>query len=118
MRATGLQWLGQLHALSELRGLTGLSIMPEGNPIHGKIWREYAVYRLAHWGQEDMSWRVRGRSQLTHAIELACGAAQRLRALELEWPALLVQLIEDALRDFAHMETHVKDQMRMLMDAL
>ncbi|CAG9127431.1 unnamed protein product [Plutella xylostella] len=170
VRATGLQWLGQLHALSELRGLTGLSIMPEGNPIHGKIWREYAVYRLAHWGlkeindepplltrlgrsgggatsakdwlraadpalrdviakealqykkghvsQEDMSWRVRGRSQLTHAIELACGAAQRLRALELEWPALLVQLIEDALRDFAHMETHVKDQMRMLMDTL
>lgn len=55
MRATGLQWLGQLHALAELRGLTGLSVMPEGNPIHTKIWREYAVYRLAHWGLKEIN---------------------------------------------------------------
>ncbi|XP_049876574.1 leucine-rich repeat-containing protein 49 [Pectinophora gossypiella] len=199
-RATGLQWLGQLHALAELRGITGLSIMPEGNPIHAKIWREYAVYRLAHWGlkeindemvtedeiksanmnyyglsdivlralpdaplqpllarlgrsgnssisakawlraadpalrdviakealqykkghvsQEDMSWRVRGRGQLSHAIELACGAAQRLRALELQWPSILVEMIEDILKDFADMESHVKEQMRALTDSM
>ncbi|XP_026763325.2 leucine-rich repeat-containing protein 49 [Galleria mellonella] len=198
-RATGLQWLGQLHALAELRGLTGLTVLPEGNPIHAKSWREYAVYRLAHWGlkeindepvtedeiksankiynglsdivlralpdaplqpllsrlgrsgnstvsakawlraadpalrdviakealqykkghvsQEDMSWRVRGRGQLSHAIELACGAAQRLRALELQWPTILVEMIEDILKDFSDMESHVKDQMRLLMDS-
>uniref|UniRef100_A0A2A4JDF5 Leucine-rich repeat-containing protein 49 n=1 Tax=Heliothis virescens TaxID=7102 RepID=A0A2A4JDF5_HELVI len=199
-RATGLQWLGQLHALSELRGVTGLTVLPEGNPINGKTWREYAVYRLAHWGlkeindepvtdeeiklanrtynglsdlvlraipdaplqpllsrlgrsgssvssakawlraadpalrdviakealqykkgnvsQEDMSWRVRGRGQLSHAIDLACGAAQRLRALEVQWPTILVEMIEDILRDFADMETHVKEQMKMLMDTM
>ncbi|KAJ8717087.1 hypothetical protein PYW08_005486 [Mythimna loreyi] len=200
VRATGLQWLGQLHALAELRGVTGLTVLPEGNPIYTKIWREYAIYRLAHWGlkeindepvtdeeikmanrtyagltdivlraipdaplqpllsrlgrsgnsavsakawlraadpalrdviakealqykkgnvsQEDMSWRVRGRGQLSHAIELACGAAQRLRALEVQWPTILVEMIEDILRDFADMETHVKEQMKMLMDTM
>ncbi|XP_063385648.1 leucine-rich repeat-containing protein 49 isoform X1 [Cydia fagiglandana] len=201
VRATGLQWLGQLHALAELRGLTGLTVLPEGNPIHAKIWREYAIYRLGHWGlkeindepqvteeeikeanmtynglsdlvlralpdaplqpllarlgrsgnstvsakawlraadpalrdviakealqfkkghvsQEDMSWRVRGRGQLSHAIELACGAAQRLRALELQWPMILVEMIEEALTDFAYMEAHVKEQMRMIMETL
>ncbi|XP_063540858.1 leucine-rich repeat-containing protein 49 isoform X2 [Cydia strobilella] len=200
VRATGLQWLGQLHALAELRGLTGLTVLPEGNPIHAKIWREYAIYRLGHWGlkeindepvteeeikkanitynglsdivlralpdaplqpllarlgrsgnstvsakawlraadpalrdviakealqfkkghvsQEDMSWRVRGRGQLSHAIDLACGAAQRLRALELQWPVILVDMIEEALTDFSNMEAHVKEQMRMIMETL
>ncbi|CAG9795893.1 unnamed protein product [Diatraea saccharalis] len=55
VRATGLQWLGQLHALAELRGLTGLSILSEGNPIYSKTWREYAVYRLAHWGLKEIN---------------------------------------------------------------
>ncbi|CAH0401174.1 unnamed protein product [Chilo suppressalis] len=200
VRATGLQWLGQLHALAELRGLTGLTVLPEGNPINSKTWREYAVYRLAHWGlkeineelitdeeiksanqtfnglsdivlralpdaplqpllsrlgrsgnstvsakawlraadpalrdviakealqfkkghvsQEDMSWRVRGRGQLSHTIQLACGAAQRLRVLELQWPSILVEMIEEILKDFSDMETHVKEQMRMLIDTL
>ncbi|XP_045452337.1 leucine-rich repeat-containing protein 49 [Melitaea cinxia] len=200
VRATGLQYLGQLHALAELRGITGLTIMPEGNPICIKSWREYAVYRLAHWGlkeinnepvtdeelkaanqtfnglsdivlralpdaplqplltrlgrsgnclvsaktwlrgtdpalrdviakealqykkshvsQEDMSWRVRGRGQLSHAIELACGAAIRLRTLELQWPTIFVEMIEEVLQDFTDMEAHVKDQMRLLIDSL
>lgn len=65
-----------------------------------------------------MSWRVRGRGQLSHAIELACGAAQRLRALEMQWPTILVEMIEDILRDFADMESHVKEQMSMLMETL
>jgi hypothetical protein len=68
--------------------------------------------------QEDMSWRVRGRGQLSHAIELACGAALRLRVLELQWPTILVEMIEDILRDFADMDSHVKQQMHMLMDSL
>ncbi|XP_050352580.1 leucine-rich repeat-containing protein 49 [Nymphalis io] len=200
IRATGIQHLGQLHALAELRGLTGLTIMPEGNPIGVKTWREYAIYRLAHWGlkeinnepvseeelksanqtfnglsdivlralpdaplqpllerlgksgnctvsaktwlrgadpalrdviakealqykkghvsQEDMSWRVRGRGQLSHAIDLACGAAIRLRTLELQWPTIFIEMIEEVLRDFANMESHVKEQMRFLMDSL
>lgn len=65
-----------------------------------------------------MSWRVRGRGELSHAIELACGAAQRLRSLELQWPSILVEMIEEILKDFADMESHVKEQMRMLMDSL
>lgn len=65
-----------------------------------------------------MSWRVRGRGQLSHAIELACGAAQSLRALELQWPTILVEMIEDILKDFADMENHVKEQMKMLMDSM
>lgn len=65
-----------------------------------------------------MSWRVRGRDQLSHAIDLACGAAQRLRALEVQWPTILVEMIEDILRDFADMDTHVKEQMKMLMDTM
>lgn len=55
VRATGLQWLGQLHSLAELRGLTGLTVLPEGNPIDAKVWREYAVYRLAHWGLKQIN---------------------------------------------------------------
>lgn len=68
--------------------------------------------------QEDMSWRVKGRSQLALAIELACGAAQRLRSLEIQWPSILVEMIEDCLRDFTHMENHVKEQMQMLIESL
>ncbi|XP_041984963.1 leucine-rich repeat-containing protein 49 [Aricia agestis] len=200
VRATGLQYFGQLHALAELRGITGITVIPEGNPISLKSWREYAVYRLAHWGlkdineeqitdeeikqanitynglsdmvlralpdaplqpllsrlgksgntsisakawlrnadpalrdviakealqykkghisQEEMSWRVRGRGQLSHAIELACGAAQRLRTLELQWPSIFIEMIEEVLQDFSDMESHVKEQLRSLFDSL
>ena len=31
-------------------GITSLTINPEGNPISGKPWRQYAIYRLEHWG--------------------------------------------------------------------
>lgn len=65
-----------------------------------------------------MSWRVKGRGQLSHAIELACNAAQNLRTLELQWPTIFVEMIEDILTDFSNMEGHVKEQMRMLMDTL
>ncbi|XP_038211214.1 leucine-rich repeat-containing protein 49 [Zerene cesonia] len=200
VRATGLQYLGQLHSLAELRGLSNLTVLPEGNPICMKTWREYAIYRLAHWGlkeindemiteeeiksanetynglsdivlralpdaplqpllsrlgksgnssvsakawlraadpalrdviakealqykkgsvsQEDLSWRVRGCGQLSTAIGLACGAAQRLRLLELQWPVIFVDMIEDILNDFADMDSHVKEQMKALTDSL
>lgn len=64
-----------------------------------------------------MSWRVRGRGELSHAIEVACGAALRLRTLELQWPTIFVEMIEDILRDFVDMDKHVKEQMRMLSDS-
>lgn len=63
-----------------------------------------------------MSWRVKGRSQLSHAIELACGAAQRLKVLEFQWPTMLVEMIEEILRDYSDMDSHVKEQIRMLRD--
>jgi hypothetical protein len=33
-----------------LQGITSLSIKEEGNPIYQKPWRQYAIYRLEHWG--------------------------------------------------------------------
>ncbi|VVD03485.1 unnamed protein product [Leptidea sinapis] len=200
VRATGLQSLGQLHSFAELRGLSSLTVLPEGNPICSKIWREYAVYRLGHWGlreindeavtedeikssnrtyqglsdivlralpdaplqpllarlgksgsspagakawlraadpalrdviakealqykkgtvsQEDMSWRTKGRDQLSTAISQACGAAQRLRLLEMQWQTIFVEMIEEVLTDFANMNLHVKEQMRLLTESL
>lgn len=61
-----------------------------------------------------MSWRVRGRQQLSQAIEVACGAAQRLRILELQWPTIFNDMIEEILNDFADMDSHVKEKMRSL----
>ena len=31
-------------------GITSLMINREGNPIYSKPWRQYAIYRLEHWG--------------------------------------------------------------------
>ncbi|GBP57224.1 Leucine-rich repeat-containing protein 49 [Eumeta japonica] len=181
VRATGLQWLGQLHAFAELRGLTALSTccrkaiqymksagvteeeiklanatysglgdlvlraLPDAplqpllarlgrsgaSSISAKAWlraadpalrdviaKEALQYKKGSVSQEDVSWRVRGRAQLSCAINLACGAAQRLRILEVEWPTILLEMIEQALRDFSNMENHVKEQMKTLMDSL
>lgn len=49
-RETNINCLGQLNALADVQGLTSLQIDPEGNPITQKEWRNYAIYRLAHWG--------------------------------------------------------------------
>lgn len=49
-RETNIQYLGQLNSLAELQGLSSLIIDPDGNGIFSKLWRQYAIYRLAHWG--------------------------------------------------------------------
>ncbi|XP_060535120.1 leucine-rich repeat-containing protein 49 isoform X2 [Cylas formicarius] len=49
-KETNINYLGQLNALSEVQGLTALTISPEGNPICEKEWKSYAIYRLGHWG--------------------------------------------------------------------
>ncbi|TRY79764.1 hypothetical protein TCAL_08100 [Tigriopus californicus] len=47
---TDIHCLGQLNALGQLQGITSLFIGDEGNSIHPKNWKTYAVYRLEHWG--------------------------------------------------------------------
>lgn len=47
---TNISCLGQINALSDLQGMTSLTIAAPGNPITNKQWRTYAVYRLSHWG--------------------------------------------------------------------
>ncbi|XP_049314018.1 uncharacterized protein LOC105232816 [Bactrocera dorsalis] len=50
-RETNIEFIGQLNALGELQGISALTIDPEGNAITTKdLWREYAIYRLSHWG--------------------------------------------------------------------
>ncbi|XP_054279143.1 uncharacterized protein LOC128997528 [Macrosteles quadrilineatus] len=49
-RETNIHCMGQLNALADIQGLTSLTINEEGNPITGKEWRSYAIYRLSHWG--------------------------------------------------------------------
>ncbi|XP_054735181.1 uncharacterized protein LOC129242523 [Anastrepha obliqua] len=50
-RETNIEYIGQLNALAELQGISSLTIDPEGNAITTKdLWREYAIYRLSHWG--------------------------------------------------------------------
>ncbi|XP_073841266.1 uncharacterized protein [Musca autumnalis] len=55
-RETNIHCLGQLNALAELQGLTSLYIDPEGNPLTNKeLWRQYAIYRLSHWGLKTLN---------------------------------------------------------------
>lgn len=50
-RETNIEFIGQLNALGELQGISALTIDSEGNAITTKdLWREYAIYRLSHWG--------------------------------------------------------------------
>ncbi|XP_067648087.1 serine-rich adhesin for platelets [Eurosta solidaginis] len=50
-RETNIEYIGQLNALAELQGIGTLTIDTEGNAITTKdLWREYAIFRLSHWG--------------------------------------------------------------------
>lgn len=55
-RETNINCLGQLNALADLQGLSSLNIDDEGNPITVKdLWRQYAIYRLSHWGLKTLN---------------------------------------------------------------
>ncbi|XP_046808487.1 uncharacterized protein LOC111685870 [Lucilia cuprina] len=55
-RETNINCLGQLNALAELQGISSLNIDEEGNPITNKdLWRQYAIYRLSHWGLKTLN---------------------------------------------------------------
>ncbi|EEB15486.1 conserved hypothetical protein [Pediculus humanus corporis] len=54
-RETNITYLGQLNALADVQGLHSLQIDKEGNPITGKNWKNYAIYRLAHWGLKKIN---------------------------------------------------------------
>ncbi|XP_053690801.1 uncharacterized protein LOC128739345 [Sabethes cyaneus] len=54
-RETNISCLGQINALAESQGIASLTIDPEGNPIASKPWRNYAIYRLSHWGLKQVN---------------------------------------------------------------
>ncbi|XP_062564281.1 ras guanine nucleotide exchange factor V [Armigeres subalbatus] len=54
-RETNITCLGQINALAESQGIASLTIDPEGNPITSKPWRNYAIYRLSHWGLKQIN---------------------------------------------------------------
>ncbi|XP_055549986.1 uncharacterized protein LOC129732778 [Wyeomyia smithii] len=54
-RETNISCLGQINALAESQGIASLTIDPEGNPIASKPWRNYAIYRLSHWGLKQIN---------------------------------------------------------------
>uniref|UniRef100_A0A182Q7X9 Dynein axonemal assembly factor 1 homolog n=1 Tax=Anopheles farauti TaxID=69004 RepID=A0A182Q7X9_9DIPT len=54
-RETNIACLGQINALAESQGIASLTIDPEGNPLAGRSWRSYAIYRLSHWGLKQVN---------------------------------------------------------------
>ena len=47
---TNIRTINQINALALMQGITSLTINSEGNPVYHKAWRQYAIYRLEHWG--------------------------------------------------------------------
>ncbi|KAK6617306.1 hypothetical protein RUM44_005637 [Polyplax serrata] len=94
-RETNITSLGQLNALADVQGLTALQIDPEGNPITEKNWRNYAIYRLAHWGLK----KINGEYVTEEDIEKVAEEYQGLSDLVL-WslPESLLQPLLTRLR--------------------
>lgn len=61
-KETNIQYLGQLNSLAEIQGISSLNIETEGNPITLKFWRNYAIYRLSHWGLKIINGQQVGSS--------------------------------------------------------
>ncbi|XP_066582971.1 leucine-rich repeat-containing protein 49 [Prorops nasuta] len=66
-KETNIIHLGQLNALAETQGLTSIQIEVEGNPIVSKDWKNYAIFRLAHWGLKI----INGKEITLDEVELA-----------------------------------------------
>ena len=59
-------------------------------------------------------WRHRGRSHLSVVLEVACAAVEKLRTLEREWPTILLELVQDTLVDYSHLDSYMKKCMHGL----
>ncbi|XP_058808436.1 leucine-rich repeat-containing protein 49 [Phymastichus coffea] len=49
-KETNINHLGQINALADTGTINSIQIEAEGNPIISKNWKDYAIFRLAHWG--------------------------------------------------------------------
>lgn len=49
-KETNISHLGQINALADTGTINSIQIEAEGNPIISKNWKDYAIFRLAHWG--------------------------------------------------------------------
>lgn len=94
-RETNINCLGQLNALADVQGLTSLQIDTEGNPITLKEWRNYAIYRLSHWGLKI----INGKEVTDEDLATAAAEYQGLSDLVL-WslPDSLLQPLLSRLR--------------------
>ncbi|ERL86235.1 hypothetical protein D910_03645, partial [Dendroctonus ponderosae] len=68
-KETNILCLGQLNAISEVQGLSSVTIDSEGNPIANKEWYSYAVYRLAHWGLKTINEKMITEEDIRKANE-------------------------------------------------
>ncbi|GJQ76207.1 hypothetical protein Trydic_g1950 [Trypoxylus dichotomus] len=66
-KETNIQYLGQLNALAELQGISSLCVEEEGNPITLKKWKNYAIYRLSHWGLKTINGQEVTEDDITQA---------------------------------------------------
>uniref|UniRef100_A0A1A9WLE7 Dynein axonemal assembly factor 1 homolog n=1 Tax=Glossina brevipalpis TaxID=37001 RepID=A0A1A9WLE7_9MUSC len=76
-RETNIAYLGQLNALAELQGISSLFIDPEGNSITTKdLWRQYAIYRLSHWGLKLLNAREVTTEEVDEANSIYAGLSE------------------------------------------
>uniref|UniRef100_A0A1A9VAL5 Dynein axonemal assembly factor 1 homolog n=1 Tax=Glossina austeni TaxID=7395 RepID=A0A1A9VAL5_GLOAU len=76
-RETNIAYLGQLNALAELQGISSLFIDPEGNSITTKdLWRQYAIYRLSHWGLKLLNTREVTAEEVDEANSIYAGLSE------------------------------------------
>uniref|UniRef100_A0A1I8PTW4 Dynein axonemal assembly factor 1 homolog n=1 Tax=Stomoxys calcitrans TaxID=35570 RepID=A0A1I8PTW4_STOCA len=95
-RETNINCLGQINALAELQGITSVFIDPEGNPLTQKdLWRQYAIYRLSHWGLKTLN----GQEVLAEDVDKANGIYAGLSDLILwSMPDAMLQPLLTRLR--------------------
>ncbi|KAJ9577294.1 hypothetical protein L9F63_006133, partial [Diploptera punctata] len=96
-------------------------------PVNAKQWlwsadpalRSVVAKEALQWHkgmltQEDNMWRHRGRAHLSLLLEVACAAVEKLQILEDEWPAILLELVQETLVDYSHLDSYMKKCMQGL----